>query len=185
MKLPGAAPTALLVATVVTTATLAALTTTRHDHDDDGHTDASESADVRAVAGFTKMTFTERWVVVVNVLPAEPMFTHDEAADLHPSQGELIVHGGAVDISPTARHVEAHVYDRSTGLPVTSPEPELEVLVHATGERITIEPTLMQDVVVGEPDLHFGNNVELPDDTDLTITVTVGDEEVSIDGHLA
>jgi hypothetical protein len=42
----------------------------------------------------------------------------------------------------------------------------------------------MQDVVIGAPDVHFGNNVVVPGGHDLSVRVDVAGEEVVIDGHL-
>ncbi|RMH81734.1 MAG: hypothetical protein D6683_03580 [Actinomyces sp.] len=178
MNLTRLAPTALLAAAAV--AVVGAGVTGGHDHT---HTAALDE-DVAAVAGFTKVAFTDRWLVVVNVLPAEPMYSPDEVAHDHPTWGEMAIEGEGSPTGPGVRHVEAHVYDRTTGLPVDRPVPALEVLVHATGERLPIPAVLMQDVNIGEADLHFGDNVALPGDTDLTVTVTIADEEVSLDGHL-
>lgn len=173
------APTALLAAAAAVA--LAAGVTDGHDH---GDHDSAADTDVAAVAGFTKVAFTDRWLVVVNVLPAEPMYTPDEVAHEHPTWGEMTLEGEGGPTGPGVRHVEAHLYDRATGLPVDDPVPELEVLVHATGERVPIPAVLMQDVNIGAADVHFGDNVALPGDTDLTITVTIADEEMSLDGHL-
>jgi hypothetical protein len=42
----------------------------------------------------------------------------------------------------------------------------------------------MQDVIVGPPDVHFGNNVVAHGGRDVSLTVLIGGEEVTFDGHL-
>jgi hypothetical protein len=137
-----------------------------------------------APAGWTRIATTTHYLVVANVLPGEEMFTTAEREAEHPVEGESILHGAGAPIGPDARHVEAHVYDRSTGLPVDDITPTIVVYNRTTGQRLVVEPTLMQDLNIGAPDAHFGNNVVIPGDSDLSLTVTIGDEEVTLDGHL-
>jgi hypothetical protein len=139
---------------------------------------------VAAVSGFTKLSTTEHYVVVVNVLPAERMFTKAELATEHPTEGEVVLHGSAGPVLAFSRHVEAHIYDRATGLPVTGTTPSIVLTDGETGARTTIDPTLMEDVVIGASDVHFGNNVVVHSDRDITVTVDVAGEEVVISGHL-
>jgi len=42
----------------------------------------------------------------------------------------------------------------------------------------------MQDVVIGAPDQHFGNNVVIAPHHAITVVVGIGDQEVSVDGRL-
>jgi len=141
-------------------------------------------AEVADVAGFTKIATTEHHIVVVNVLPAEHMYTVDEVAAEHPTEGEAVLEGPANPVVPNARHIEAHIYDRTTGLPITTITPTIAVTVVDTGERVEIPPTLMQDVVIGAPDRHFGNNVVVEGGHDVSVQVDIGEEEGVIDGHL-
>lgn len=150
---------------------------------DRGHQQLDPEA-IAAVSGFTKISTTEHKVVVVNVLPAEEMFTKDELAKQHPTEGEVVLHGSAGPVLAYSRHVEAHIYDRATGLPVTSSTPSIVLTDGQTGARTIIDPTLMEDVVIGAPDVHFGNNVVVQSDRDITVTVDVAGEEVVISGHL-
>ena len=146
---------------------------------------ATEDADdVVAAAGWTRAVATEHYLVVVNVLPGEAMFTHAEHAEHHPTEGELILSGPGEPLGPTSRHVEAHIYDRATGLAATDEVPTITLLNRTTGERVEVEPTLMQDVNIGPLDRHFGNNVAVASNSDLSITVVVAGEEVTVDGHL-
>jgi hypothetical protein len=135
-------------------------------------------------AGFTRMGTTADYVVMVNVLPAERMFTEAENARLHPTVGELIIRGTAGPLGPRARHVEAHLYSRSTGEVVTDVVPTMEIIDHATGKVTGVDATLMQDVVIGEPDQHFGTNVTVAPRHAITVIVRIGDQEVTVDGKL-
>lgn len=135
-------------------------------------------------AGWTRAVLSESYLVVINVLPAEPMFDEAEHVKTHATEGELIIEGGGEPTGLHMRHVEAHVYDRETGAVVTDVVPRIVVTNRTTGEVVDVEPTLMQDVNIGVPDQHFGNNVMITPDSDLTLRVTLGSEEVSVDGHL-
>jgi hypothetical protein len=145
---------------------------------------SSTKQDVAAAAGWTRIAVTESYLIVANVLPGEEMFTAAEAAAQHPTEGELIISGSGRALGVNSRHVEAHVYDRATGVPLANLKPTIEVLNRTTGEKIEVESTLMQDVNIGALDIHYGNNVVVAGDSDLRLTVTVGDEEVTLDGRL-
>jgi hypothetical protein len=80
--------------------------------------------------------------------------------------------------------VEAHIYDVSTGLAVTDAVPSILLTNRSTGEVTVVPPTLMQDVNIGELDRHFGNNVYVSPNSDISVKVSVHGEEVSVDGHL-
>lgn len=137
------------------------------------------------VAGFTKIGFTADHVVVINVLPGEEMYSQAQVDDHHPIAGELALEGVGTDLTSDSRHVEAHIYDRSTGLPITSTIPMIEVTNRSTGQVYIVNPVRMQDVVVGAPDVHFGDNIAIPGASDLTVRVGLGGgEEVVVDGHL-
>lgn len=135
-------------------------------------------------AGLTKVATTADYIVVVNVLPAEEMFTEQQYADQHPTVGELVVDGKPTPRPPSSRHAEAHIYSQVTGLPVSDIRPTMRLIDRQTGETKPIDATLMQDVLIGEPDLHFGSNVVIPSGHEFTIVITIGSQEVSVDGVL-
>jgi len=137
------------------------------------------------VAGFTKIGFTADHIVVVNVLPGEEMFSRAEAEQEHPVVGELTLEGTGSPLADNSRHVEAHIYDRATGLPITSVVPTIEVTNRTTGEVFEVNPVRMQDVVTGAPDVHFGDNISISGGSDITVRVSLGNaEEVVVSGHL-
>jgi hypothetical protein len=148
------------------------------------YSDEVVASRVAEVAGFTKLATTAHYIVVVNVLPAERMFTAAEIVSDHPLEGELVLSGPAGPVVASGRHVEAHIYDRSTGLPTTSVVPSIELSDLMTGAVIDVAPTLMQDLVIGAVDVHFGNNIVLGGDRDIRLRVDVAGEEVVISGHL-
>lgn len=166
----------LVLATIVTSCQLI-------EHSADGAAALDDQA-VVAAAGWTRIATTEDYIVVANVLPGERMFTSAEAKAEHPTEGELIIDGPGHPLGPDVRHVEAHIYDRTTGLPLTSVRPVIVVLNRTSGELTEVRSTLMQDVNIGAADIHFGNNVPVSGDSDLSLTVTIGDQEVTLDGHL-
>ena len=133
-------------------------------------------------AGITKVAMTEHYIVVVNVLPAEEMFTKEQFEKEHPTVGELVVHGHTTPTPPLSRHTEAHIYSQETGLALTDIDPRLTLIDHTSGKIQDVDATLMQDVVVGPSDLHFGSNLVIEPDHEFTIVVTIGSEEVSVDG---
>lgn len=139
---------------------------------------------VVAAAGWTRIAATNTYLVVANVLPGEEMFTAAQTREQHPIEGELIISGMGRALGVDSRHVEAHVYDRSTGLPLANLKPRIVLLNRTTGQRIDVESTLMQDINIGALDVHYGNNVMVAGDSDLRLTVTIGAEEVTVDGHL-
>ena len=139
---------------------------------------------VESFAGFTKVATTKHYVVVLNVLPAEEMFTRTSYEQSHPTVGELVVDGRPTPRPPSSRHTEAHIYSQATGLPVTNVRPRLTLVDHTSGSVRDVDATLMQDVVIGAPDLHFGSNVIIPSGHQFTIVVSIGAEEVSFDGLL-
>jgi hypothetical protein len=152
---------------------------------DDAHSSShAEAADVAQVAGWTRIALTPSYLLVVNVLPSERMYTHDEMKSMNPTVGEAILDGVGDPTGIGVRHVEAHIYDRETGLPLSNVTPTIRIFNRTTGDDIEVPPTLMQDVIIGGPDIHYGNNVPVRADSDISVQVTVGDEEVSVDGHL-
>jgi len=140
---------------------------------------------VSDVAGFTKIGFTTGHIVVVNVLPGEEMYSPAEVEQQHPLAGELSLEGVGTELAENSRHVEAHIYDRTTGLPITTVVPTIEVTNRTTGEVYMVNPVRMQDVVTGAPDVHFGDNVSIAGGSEITVRVSLGDgEEVVVSGHL-
>jgi hypothetical protein len=139
---------------------------------------------VSLATGWTKTVMSPHYLVVVNVLPSEPMMTMAQMQMDHPTEGELIIDGKGNPQGEEVRHVEAHIYDRATGKALTGTVPTIRLVNRTTGESVDVAPTLMQDVNIGPLDLHFGNNVLVRGNSDISVHVTVSGEEVTVDGHL-
>jgi hypothetical protein len=77
---------------------------------------------------------------------------------------------------PVNHHLEAHIYDKTSGAVVSSVTPAITITDEASGATRTVDDVAaMYDIQAGQNDLHFGNNVYLPDGT-YTVQVTVGPE---------
>ncbi len=141
--------------------------------------------EVVAVTGWTRIETTKDFVIVINVLPAERMFSADEVRTEEPSEGELIISGVGLPVAVDARHVEAHIYARETGKPLSNVVPTITILNRTTSTGMVVPATLMQDLNVAALDVHYGNNVVVSGNSDVVVSVSVAGEEVSADGHLA
>jgi hypothetical protein len=147
-------------------------------------TDIGADGDVASVSGWTRLLTTDKYIAVANVLPGEQMYTDEENHSEHPLVGELILHGTGAPVTAQSRHVEVHVYDRTTGLPVDGLDVTVEVMNLSTGEHLMIPTTAMQDLSIGARDRHYGNNVSIAGPADLRVIVTIDDERLTFDGHL-
>ena len=77
---------------------------------------------------------------------------------------------------PVNHHVEAHIYDKSSGAVLDSVTPVMAITNQANGASRKIDPVMaMYGVAEGKSDLHYGGNVYLPDGT-YTITVSANNE---------
>jgi hypothetical protein len=136
-------------------------------------------------AGVTQVRTTHHYLIVLNVVPPEHMYPPAVAARLHPTEGELNIRGTMAPITPTARHFEAHVYSLATGKPVHGQHPTITVVDHTAGTSEQVRVTVMQDVVVGARDYHYGNNANMAYGHDFTITVALNGERAVYPVHLA
>ncbi len=140
---------------------------------------ATTSENIYANVGATKIAETATYVVVMNIVPPEQMYQPAEAATKKPAEGEFILEGLMAPIHLDSRHFEAHVYSQRTGKPMQGLHPLVNVTDHTAGASFPIVMTLMQDVIVGPPDLHYGNNADLPAGHDYTVDVTIGAEHAA------
>lgn len=135
-------------------------------------------------AGVTVVRETKDYLIVLNIVPPEHMYAPADAARLHPTEGELNIRGTMAPITPDARHFEAHIYSLATGRPVHGAHPTITVVDHTahTSERVRV--TIMQDVVVGARDYHYGNNANMAYGHDFTVTVSLNGERAVYPVHL-
>jgi hypothetical protein len=135
-------------------------------------------------AGVTKVRLTKHYLIVLNVVPPEHMYPPAVAARIHPTEGELNIRGTMAPITPTARHFEAHIYSRRTGKPIHGEHPTIQVVDHTAGTSEFVRVTIMQDVIVGARDYHYGNNANMTYGHYFTITVTLHGERAVYPVHL-
>jgi hypothetical protein len=135
-------------------------------------------------AGVTKVRTTKHYLIVLNIVPPEHMYPPAVAARIHPDEGELNIRGTMAPITPTARHFEAHVYSLATGKPVHGQHPSITVVDHTAGSSEQVQVTIMQDVVVGARDYHYGNNANMAYGHNFTITVKLNGEQAVYPVHL-
>lgn len=128
---------------------------------------------------------TERYLIVMDILAPERMYTDAEVQSLQPSTGELVVRGrpGPIDSDDT-RHMEVHIYGIDDGKPVVDASPVLTLIDHTGGHTYNVDATLMHDIVIGMPDAHYGTNTRLPAGHSFTLRVQVGDDRTEFDGVL-
>ncbi|MFV1989864.1 MAG: hypothetical protein ACC652_03890 [Acidimicrobiales bacterium] len=67
-----------------------------------GHADIGTTEEpllVSAVAGFTKVGFVDEYLVVVNVLPGEKMYSVEEVVAEQPAVGEMTLKSEGIEVS--------------------------------------------------------------------------------------
>jgi hypothetical protein len=136
----------------------------------------THQASLYADVGATQIRETRSYIIVLNIVPPEHMYQPAVAAKLHPTEGEFILQGLMGPIHADSRHFEAHVYSQKTGKPMYGRKVTVEVVDHTSNKTYPIKMTQMQDVVVGPPDFHYGNNADLPAGDSYSITVRVNGE---------
>jgi hypothetical protein len=132
---------------------------------------------------------TNSYNLVAEIGGLQAMFTPDQVSSQHPKSGEVMFGGQMVmppdpnNASPDWHHLEVHVFDKKTGDVVKSTNPVITVTDKATGLTRQVPLVLMQGVVEGAGDYHYGNNVDLPKGQ-YTVTVVIGSETASFDFNL-
>jgi len=132
---------------------------------------------------------TTSYTVVLNVVSPQNMYTPQQVKQENPTDGEVMFAGTMVmppgmagmsmsNMSYPAgwRHMEVHIYDRTTNRVIGNASPTISVTNDQTGQKTNVPIVAMQSVVVGASDLHYGNNVYLPSGDSYTATVQVGSE---------
>lgn len=129
-------------------------------------------------------TTTASYKLVLDIGPVETMLMPDQAKGA--SSGEVMVampgmpmpqmvmtdQGHAVN-----RHLEVHIVNKATGAVVSNLVPTITLTNQMTNQSRQLSSAMpMYGVKEGMSDLHFGNNLYLPDGS-YTITVMVGSEQ--------
>lgn len=125
---------------------------------------------------------TASYVVVLDVGPAEAMYSPDQVASQHPTSGEVMLGGSMTDVSgPNVHHVEAHICKRSDGSVLTGANPSITVQDTTAGTPVVSVPVAeMQGVSQGTSDYHYGNNAVLQAGHSYTIRVRLNGETAQL-----
>jgi hypothetical protein len=132
---------------------------------------------------------TANYTLLLHVVSPQNMYTPQQVKQQNPTDGEVMFSGTMVmppgmqgmSMSNTSypagwRHMEVHVYARSTNAVIRNASPIMTVTNDLTGQKRTVPKVTMQSVTDGPSDLHYGNNVYLPSGYAYTATVQVGDD---------
>ncbi len=146
------------------------------------------STTIHAAAAGTqiKLATTANYNLVAEVGALQAMYTPAQASSQHPKTGELMFGGtmtmpsDTTNISPDWHHLEVHIFDKKTGSVVKTVTPVLKVTNDATGTTQQVPIVVMQGIVEGPSDYHYGNNVDLPKGN-YTVTVVIGSETANFD----
>lgn len=150
-----------------------------------GASDQGTSTNVVGEQGMTQVTTTQRFIVVLNVVPPERMLTAEQARAGGAAQdAELIISGSQGRIGPLTRHTEVHVYDRRTGAAVSDALVRMTLQDQTAGTTTEIPATTMQDLVLGPIDAHYGNNADLPIGHHFLLTAQIDADEATFSGTL-
>jgi hypothetical protein len=137
-----------------------------------------------AAPGETEQTqTTAHYKITLTFGGTATMLTAEQAAGA--KEGEVMVAqpGMAMPAMPMTdggqpinHHLEIAVVDKASGAVITDQLPVITLKNDTTGATRTLDPVMaMYDVQVGKADIHFGNNLYLPDGT-YTITAVVNGE---------
>jgi hypothetical protein len=146
------------------------------------------STTIHAAAAGTqiKLATTASYNLVAEVGALQAMYTPAQASSQHPKTGEVMFGGTMTmpsdtsNISPDWHHLEVHIFDKKTGNVVKTVTPVLTVANDATEKTQQVPIVVMQGIVEGPSDYHYGNNVDLPKGN-YTVTVVIGSETANFD----
>ncbi len=145
----------------------------------------SLAAGCRPVSAADQTVRTRAYVFLLHLGSQENMvmLTAAQAKSKHIRSGELMVGGsmagmssGAMNGHTSMRHLEVHICNRASGKVVTGAMPAITVVPQSGGTPEQIPVAVMQGVVSGVGDLHYGNNVALRQGASYRITVRLGAE---------
>jgi hypothetical protein len=135
------------------------------------------------IPGVTATTPSYTFKLVIGM--AAQMWTRAQVATTHPATGEALLMGSmsAISMSGTQRHLEVHIYSRSTGKPVVGAHPTITVTdITAKNAKPTQIPVAeMEGIAKGPADLHYGNNVSLTPGHHYKVTVTLNGQQATLE----
>jgi hypothetical protein len=146
------------------------------------------STTIHAAAAGTqiKLGSTSTYNLVTEIGGLQAMYTPAQATSQHPKTGEVMFGGSmtmppdTTNVSPDWHHLEVHIFDKKSGNVVTTVTPVLTVKNDTTGQTQQVPVVVMQGIVEGPGDYHYGNNVDLPNGQ-YTVTVVIGSETANFD----
>ena len=150
---------------------------------DSSSMDLTSGTGVHPEHGLVMTTMTEHYLIVLDILAPEDMFTTADVATSHPGTGELVVNGKATPtIGVNIRHLEVHIYDRTTGAVIKSEHPQLSLTDLTDGTTMAVDGTEMRDLIIGEIDEHYGSNSSVAVGHDFTLHVAIRGDTADLSG---
>lgn len=124
---------------------------------------------------------TASYVFKLSIGMSEKMWTPAQVRVKHPRTGEVMLMGsmaGAMSMGGSQRHVEVHITSRATGKVVTGARPTISAIDTNAKNAMTIKVpvAVMEGVIAGAADLHYGNNVDLVAGHTYKVTITLKGE---------
>jgi hypothetical protein len=149
------------------------------------------STTIHAAAAGTqiKLASTSSYNLVAEIGPLQAMYTPAQVSSQHPRTGEVMFGGtmtmpsDTTSISPDWHHLEVHIFDKKTGNVIKTANPVLTVKNNATDQVVQVPIVVMQGIVEGPNDIHYGNNVDLPKGQ-YTVAVVIGSETTNFDFNI-
>jgi hypothetical protein len=146
------------------------------------------STTIHAAAAGTiiKLGSTTTYNLVTEIGALQAMYTPAQAASQHPKTGEemfggtMVMPADTTNPSPDWHHLEVHIFNKQTGDTVKATTPVISVTNQGTGQTQPVPIVVMQGIVEGPSDYHYGNNVDLPKG-EYTVTVVIGSETANFD----
>ena len=162
---------------------------------------SSTTVHANAAGTVFELASTATYNLVAEIGPIQAMYTPAQVASQHPRSGEEMFSGTMVmppgmdpsqvdmgnmpgmNIPPEWHHLEVHVFDKEAGTVVKTITPVITVTDEATGKAQQVPLVVMQGIVEGPGDYHYGNNVDLPPGN-YTVTAVIGSETANFDFKL-
>jgi len=149
------------------------------------------STTIHAAAAGTqiKLASTSTYNLVAEIGPLQAMYTPAQVSSQHPRTGEVMFGGtmtmpsDTTNISPDWHHLEVHIFDKKTGNVIKTANPVLTVKNNTTNQVVQVPIVVMQGIVEGPNDIHYGNNVDLPKGQ-YTVTAVIGSETSNFDFNI-
>lgn len=136
---------------------------------------SASSKTVTSCGGVTGPSVTTtKYVMSLDIGPEEMMYTQQQAASTHPTDGEVMISGSMAmtDAGGGARHLEVHIC-QPNGTVVQGANPTITIQDSAGGQAVDVPAAVMQGVTAGVSDLHYGNNVNVVPGHTYDVTVVL------------